>query len=430
MADCPHGKPRSGRSEEVSGVRTVPRVMLPRRLRESRRLLEVCLALTQVLGLVTSVVLARTLGPAGRGTITTLTVWAQVLMRTACLDMDRAIAVVSRLDGLAPHATYRRARRIVWQIALPASGVAAGLYLAATGSPMLGAALALAILAGARFEVSMGLLLATGELATFALRRLVQPVAYAAGAGALLLWRAVADPGEQVLVATAAALFAASLVVAAVLSNPRPGAPELSDRVPPLVRRRLVVFGAKSQAVSLAQFLNGRLDLILVGLLLTATDVGLYAVATVAGAALVFLGAAGFTRGLSGETSTFDARGLLAVIAMAALGIVAAPWALTLVFGNDFADAAPSARILLIGGIFGYLAATVSGRLIGLGAPVRASVAQSLGVLTLTVIAVLGPRSIEAVAVASSLGYAATALAGHVLERSATTPAAGVDEAP
>ncbi|MCU1353330.1 MAG: hypothetical protein JWM05_2539 [Acidimicrobiales bacterium] len=395
--------------------------LLPRRLLRSRRLLEVALAVTQALGLLTSVILARTLGPAGRGVITTLTVWALVLMRSACLDMDRAVAVTSRLDGISAHETYRRARRIVWQVAIPVAVVAASVYLLVTGQVLLAIALAASVAAGARFEVSMGLLLATGDLRSFALRRLVQPIAYAVGVAAILAWSSRYHTSRHVLIVSAAAVFALSLVLAAVVANPSrlPDGDASPGRTPRAARRRLIVFGAKSQSVSLFQFLNGRLDIILVGLLMASRDVGLYAVASAAGAAIVFLGAAGFTRGLSGETSGFDVRALAAVSALSAAAIAFAPLTIRVVFGHEFADAVPAARILLAGGVFGYLATTLTGRLIGQSLPVQASIAQALGVAVLVLGTVLGPRSIETVAAASSLGYAVTAVAGHVFGRSA-----------
>src|ERR1700693_2853514 len=49
------------------------------RLLSHNRALEAMLIATAVTGVVASIVVARSIGPAGRGTIVTLTVWGQVL---------------------------------------------------------------------------------------------------------------------------------------------------------------------------------------------------------------------------------------------------------------------------------------------------------------------------------------------------------------
>src|SRR5438874_1772220 len=69
--------------------------LLGRRLLGHSRALEVMLIGNVAAGVLASVVVARSVGPAGRGSIVTLTVWGQMLGWLATLSLDKALVVLT-----------------------------------------------------------------------------------------------------------------------------------------------------------------------------------------------------------------------------------------------------------------------------------------------------------------------------------------------
>ena len=76
-------------------LRRDPRLQLPGRVLRHNRALEAMLVTTQAAGVIASIVVARSVGPAGRGTLLTITVWGQILGWLAAFSLDKAVVVLT-----------------------------------------------------------------------------------------------------------------------------------------------------------------------------------------------------------------------------------------------------------------------------------------------------------------------------------------------
>lgn len=342
--------------------------------------------LTLLAGVVTGPLLARGLGPAGRGTLAAILV-----------PLTLAPWVVSL--GLSSYASREAARGRPVEIVLGSLG-AVSLALGALGAA---AAFPVAqLLAGDRHVVYVylvvGLLLlplalvgnlllaiATG-LERWGLvmsARLVPPLLALLGIVALF---AV----DRLTVSTAAAVtlvaMAASIVplLRILLES---GFPRLD--VGFMVRG--VRFGVTSWVGDLGGLANYQLDQLLMILLVTPRQLGLYAVAvTISGAWNVVSGALGsvlFPRVAQGE-STLPARAVRVMVWVVAVGgaalAVTVYWLLPLLFGVDFRAAVVMTWILLLASIPNQ-AASVLGMVVTAAGRPGLSTSSELLALTITV---------------------------------------------
>src|SRR5438477_11424 len=94
-------------------TRTFP--PLGHRLLAHNRALEAILIGNAATGILASIVMARSIGPAGRGTVVTLTVWGQVLGWLATLSLDKALVVLTAgtRPVVSPDEGLQAARRII-----------------------------------------------------------------------------------------------------------------------------------------------------------------------------------------------------------------------------------------------------------------------------------------------------------------------------
>ncbi|QYG92347.1 oligosaccharide flippase family protein [Iamia sp. SCSIO 61187] len=376
------------------------------------RLLEASLVLTQATSVVVSVILARALGPEGRGALVVLMLCTQLLGWTMSFSLDKAVPILSRTTGRDKrlyYATASSSARAVSAVLLPVATVGFALW---TGEALLALALALGGAAGAGYEMRLSQPLTDGNLARYSLLRIVQPITYLAFTVAALLLTASAPVQLRVVVCGLAA--AASIGAAYIAAGRR-----LWDRPIPSrsLRRSVLRFGATVHASTVFQYLNARLDVLLVAVLFNQRDVGIYAVGAAAGQALVFMGSAGIARGLAGAAKRFDIAGILAVCVIALIGAAIAPVAVPLVFGADFADSVPIARVLLLGGVLGYGSAAANGRLLGAARPSAAALAQASGAAALVLGVTVFHASLLAVSFSAAASYGVSMAVGEALLR-------------
>src|SRR5450759_1230000 len=93
-----------------------------RRALNHNRALEAMLIATTASGVLAAIVVARSIGPTGRGTIVALTVWGQILGWLATLSLDKALVVLT--SGKHPVASPDEGLRAVRAPVLAASCVA------------------------------------------------------------------------------------------------------------------------------------------------------------------------------------------------------------------------------------------------------------------------------------------------------------------
>jgi O-antigen/teichoic acid export membrane protein len=370
---------------------------------------------------VASLLVARMLGPGGRGTVAFVTVTALVTAQVAKVGLGQATAVGAAQRPAA------RATLLSNLVAFSLGAALCGVVVVVGGLWLLDvqpAGLApahLALLAGAILAASLvddNFLIGCG--------RLRHAAAISAGGG----WLYAASIATVIAITeleVETALFAwigAHLAWAALLAGvgfrtagfSMPSASLLADSV---------TFGLRAWAGSVSQFLNARLDQILVGVIASNVTLGLYAVAVNAAEILLFLPNAIATsllptvardRGPAAVERTlrsFRSASLLTsatIVVVAGLGWFLIPFA----FGPDFRGSV-GPFLWLLPGALGYTALSIftssllASRAPGLSSIIRA-VALAAGIaLDLALIPLFGAPGAAAAASGAFLIGGATA---------------------
>jgi O-antigen/teichoic acid export membrane protein len=177
----------------------------------------------------------------------------------------------------------------------------------------------------------------------------------------------------------------------------------------------LVGFGVRALPGTASPLETFRLDQAVVGLLLSAIDLGLYVVAvaftTLPRLLGLSIGAIAYPRVAAVGVDEGAAIGRRAVLLTLGLCLVvvgplvlAAPFLIQLVFGEEFAGASACTRILLVGALFSTLRRLIGDVARGLGRPSVGSIGEIVSwVSALPLLAVLMPLyGLEGVAVALS----------------------------
>jgi O-antigen/teichoic acid export membrane protein len=313
-------------------------------------------------------ILARALGPTGRGTIAFITVIALVAARLAGLGMGEATAVFVARRPEFRGALLANAVVFMLSSALLAAAVACGALVVLGGDRPAGiGAPELAIIACATLVSALG---DAGYVFLIGCNRL-RPVALVTATASWLyplflvaLWSTI---GLTVLRAALAWTLAESIRALAYLAQSTRGL-AFSRPVAGLLVEA-VRFGSRAWVGSLARFLNFRTDQILMGFLASEAALGIYAVAVNASEVLLYLPAAMATAllptaaraeaGLRTEQALSAFRSATVVTGVA--GLVAAalgPVLLPMVFGAPF-EASVVPFLWLLPGALGFAAMAV-----------------------------------------------------------------------
>lgn len=378
------------------------------RLRLGSRRMEIALFTAQGLGLLSAVGIARLAGPEGRGQLTTLAVYGQILGWLTAGSLDKALIVMTRdevpHDRLYVAAAVRQLSRIYMIVGL---SVTLLIGIALFGHNFLLGALIATVVVTARLELRTGWILATGCENLYLRMRVAQPAIYGLGILALL----VADTTDVIDVADVAVPAVALLLVASITI---PIAATLRHRMRVAAtrevstQRRVAHFALKTQAGALLQYLNSRLDLLVLPLLVSAESVGQYAVAASLSSLLLLLSSAGNLRGLIGGRASADRLALAVVIASAAVVVLCAPVIVLTLFGKDFQEAVSISQVLAVGAVFGYMVNVVSGQMIGDGRSGAVAAAQASGVAIFAIGLIVAGGNLIAVALCSGAAWMLT----------------------
>lgn len=317
---------------------------------------------------VAVLILARQLGPTGRGTIAFITVTALVAARLAGLGMQEATSVFVARRPEARSALLANVVAFMTVSALLAGGIACAILVALGDNRPAGltaaevATIAAATVVSALGDAGHCFVLGCGRF-----RRVAVVTATASWVYPVFLLALVSTVGLTVLAAALAWTAAESLRALAYLSqalrDAAPGRP--SGRL----LREAVHFGIRAWVGSLARFLNFRVDQLLLGILASEAALGIYAVAVNASEVLLYLPAATATALLplaarvEGELRADQAlrafRGVALVTGGAALvAAVVGPILLPLAFGAPF-EASVTPFLLLLPGALGFAAIAV-----------------------------------------------------------------------
>jgi O-antigen/teichoic acid export membrane protein len=371
---------------------------------------------------VAALILARGLGPSGRGTIAFITVTALVVARLGKLGLGQATGVLS-------------AQRPAQRATLLSNLVAFSLAVSLTAAAIVGGGLYVAGARPAGLTSVDVLILAAAVVAAglvddnflIGCGRLRDAAAISAVGGWLYPTAlAIAALAEGLSVESAGiAWIAAHLAWATILAGggirafgfALPSRSQLADALR---------FGLRAWGGGVSQLLNARLDQILLGAIASEFALGLYAVAVNAAEVLLFVPAAIATSLLpavarereSGPGRTLRTFRSAFVLTSATIGVAAAlGWVLIpLVFGSRFSDSTEP-FLWLLPGALGYTALGIfSNSLLASDAPGLSSlsIGTALGTglaLDLALIPPFGAAGAAAAASAAFLAGGATAAA-------------------
>jgi O-antigen/teichoic acid export membrane protein len=374
---------------------------------------------------VAVLILARALGPTGRGTIAFITVTALVAARFAGLGIGEATAVFVSRRPEARGALLSNVIVFMLAGAFVAAAVACGALVALGDDRPAGLGPAeLAVIAGATLVSALSeggycFLLGSARLRPLAL--ITATASWVYPLFLLVLWSTV---GLTVLRAAIAWTLAESIRALAYVGMSARGI--TLARVDTGLLAEAVRFGSRAWVGSLARFLNFRTDQILMGFLASEAALGVYAVAVNASEVLLYLPAATATAllpfaarteaGVRTEQALRAFRSAALVTAVAALvAALLGPLLLPVLFGEPF-EASVTPFLWLLPGAFGFAATAVfSNALVAGSSPglssVGASVALTVGIaLDLVLIPRFGASGAAAAASAAFVAGGCAAL--------------------
>lgn len=390
-----------------------------------------------LLGLLTGVMLARILGPEGRGALAAIQNPATILFGVGALGITTAAAYFSGRDPRLAGSLMTTAlvALLLWSIPLVAIAylLMPSLLNAQSASVIHYAQIYLLIIPiqfaiGVPFWVLQGL----GEFKLWNILRFQGPIAWLAVIG--LAWVLGRVTVEAISLFYLAVMFfvACVFVMVAIRRIPPPHQPELA-RMPALLR-----YGLPTSLTVVPQQLNLRLDQLLMATFLSADVLGLYVVAVAWSGAfsplltsvsqVVFPRlAATHDKQVQAETLHRTLRLSMLSVAMLTIALLAVtPFLLPLLFGAAFVPAVPAALILIVAAAMANFNQVAGEGLRGLGVPKLPMVAEFIGLGTTVIMLALLLRRYELMgaAIASLASYLVTlaALVYLIARRTRVSP--------
>ena len=367
---------------------------------------------------VTSLVGARALGPAGRGDLLLITLWPIVIAMMIEVGLPNAYRYWMAKDPSRVSALFANA--IIYTIVLSAIAFVVGEFLIPkligqrSDEVMLLVRIYMVNIPGVvLLSLMRGLLEGTRRFGWAGAARLIFFAVQATGFGTL--WFAgrltVATATFTMIVAQAVAM---TLAISVVLR-------ELKPRFKPNWRefKTSMSYGLRDYAGVLADYTTLRVDQLMLGATATNAAVGLYVVAVrlsemttfIAGAAADALMPEVARSGKDDQPEALLARTLrlttyINLIVLVPLWLLA-PWMLRILFGPAFVEAASAFRWLLVAAIAWSASSIVIRGLQGFGYPGLTTIARfmSAGVSVVALLVLLPRMGITGAAIASLIGY-------------------------
>ncbi|GMQ78948.1 MAG: lipopolysaccharide biosynthesis protein [Anaerolineae bacterium] len=370
------------------------------------------------LGLFTGALLARLLGPEGRGQLAAIQLWGLYLISLGHLGVPSALVFYTGRQANNAGSFITSA----WAIMLPLSllWIVAGwlilpLLLENKGEEIVAyASLFLLILPIAYVNRASMAFQGLKRFSTWSFFRIHKPILYA-GLLVTLGLLGMATPFKITVGFLIISLVGPVLVLILLFkSGVKLARPSLSRS------GKLLHYGLRSVAGSAPSELNVRVDQLLMALLLTSAELGIYVVAASwslilnpfarAISDVVFPHIASVSSYLQ-QHSLFAASVRLSLLSttMATIVLLAiTPVVVPAIFGDSFQAAVPISMILLVAGVFYVINMVLSNGLRGLGFPEAPAYAEILGLGgTILLLVILLPRfGIIGAAFASLLAYA------------------------
>jgi O-antigen/teichoic acid export membrane protein len=376
----------------------------------------------QGLAIVTGVLLARTLGPHGRGALAAVQLWPAMLAALGSLGIPESLTYFAARRRTSPGTLICTALGIVAVQSVVLVGIgAAVLPLLLPSSPGVR-------IAGFAYLAFIPLNLAILAVAS-TLNGLQRPRTYQALRLLVVVLNVAAVVGLtvgsvlSVLTMTLAYLAGSVVVLAVAVLTIRAAIAGDPLRFDAAVGRDMLVFGVKSHVGSVSSLMNERLDQLVIAVLLSPAQLGLYVVAVTLTSATTLVGssvalvALPRLAALTPSRAARETRRLVALtLGVSALVtaplVVLAPWLVGFFFGSAFSGAVPACRVLLLAAVALSLNRALSAMLTGLGRPVDSGVGELLAlVCTVVLLATLLPAlGLLGAAVASLVAYLVSAI--------------------
>lgn len=349
--------------------------------------------------------LARQLGPVGRGEVVAVMAPLFVLSFIANGGMPEATTYgIARL-GVRPKAVFAAVSKVSLLYGVIAS---VGLWLVAPpllhNAPGQVSALRWTVLALPFLMLVLVLRFAVNGMRDFLaanLERVINPVVRLGAFVVLALFGAL-DVDNAILWQILATLIGgAYLLVVLLRRGSRPQVVAESAPPPPGLTRTLAGYGARGWAGVFGNLVNWRLDQVLLVALVSTRQLGLYAVAVnfaeIPQTVVNQLRSVLFAEAAHRRSSDLVARAVRCAVFLTvttcALGALVAPLAVRVLFGHSFAPAVTMTRVLLIGTVPFCVEQLVSAGLLASGHPGKRAFGQlSAAVLTVAGLFLLAPR--------------------------------------
>jgi O-antigen/teichoic acid export membrane protein len=370
---------------------------------------------------LTGILLARFLGPEGRGELATILLWPSVLAAVGTLGVSEAV-------------TYETARgsspvRNVVGSSFTIAAVQA-LVLVAIGSVLIaivhrgdeGGIIRLSHVYLAFVPLNLLALYAAAVLNglqqffAFHALRLMVIVVTAIGVAAMATTGTLTLEAAIGIYLLANALTAATVII--ILA--RRGALSIAgDRA---TVRKLLGFGIRTHSTSVASMLNERLDQLVISVFLAPAKLGLYVIAVTMTSATTIIGQAAASIMVPVVASLKDPAEriaaatryvgwvLVGAVCVAIPMLAWTPALIRILFGVEFLGAATVTRVLLVATVFFSVNRVVAAVLNAVGRPLDAGIAESLSLaITVAGLALLLPRlQLLGAGLTSLLAYCST----------------------
>jgi O-antigen/teichoic acid export membrane protein len=374
-------------------------------------------ALSLALGVLTGVLVARLLGPTGRGELAALILWPTALVFLAAMGINQAIVFYTGRKAFSLPELWTASTVI--GLGQSALALLAGLIIIPTALrhyPHNVQILSLAVMTISPFIILGGypanLLQGRLELGSFSLIQLAAPSVYALSLAILTLLHRVNLRNVvicQVIASVLAFVFGYSLLLRRV---------ELRLSWHPGACLGLLRFGWKTELGNVTNYVNRSVDQLILSVFVPPHDLGLYVVAATVALALNFLPqAAGIVALAAGsnanvtDATTVIGRSFRASLCWLLGGyaavFIAAPLLITRVFGPAYSGSILPCRILLPGAVAVGINQVLYDGARALGDPALASYSEGFAALvTIASLCVLIPwLGFVGAAIASTLAY-------------------------
>jgi len=370
-----------------------------------------------LLGLLTGTLLARTLGPYGRGLMTTVLIWPLMLTWAGGMSLGYANIYYGSSGATVRRRLFANSFWAALVLGIIVGGVASfilPLYIPLTPQQHLLLMIILWTLPASLWaDYAATLLNSTSRFDQLGLVRLASPALTAVCL--LILWQ------MHLLTVMSALLtnWAGSWLQLGLTLRYLAVDDCISFRPDVALLRQSLSYSSKMHIGTLANLANGRLDQLVMTAIVAPKALGLYAFSVTLSEMLKQIAASIATvmyPKVSGEMDDYE-RGILAarttrwmlivVSICATVLFFIAPWIVPFVWGNRFAEAVPTLRVLLPGTVALCVAITMVTNIRGTGKPGVTTTAELVSLVVMTpLLWLLVPRmGIFGAGLASTCGY-------------------------